>query len=67
MKHLSDGDQLELALDDARLRIPWGGRSPRSLIRCGKLFIHTESPAGGLIEVDRLQFTLFLKGSPHGS
>jgi len=33
-------DQLELDLGDARLRIPWGGLSPRSLTRGGKLFIH---------------------------
>ena len=25
------GEQLELALDDVRLKLPWGGRSPRAL------------------------------------
>ena len=56
--------QLELELGDAHLEIPWGGRSPRSLTKCGKLFILSESPAGGLLEVDCDQFTIFLKGSP---
>ena len=63
----SDSEQLELELKDARLRIPWGGRSPRSLTRCGKLFILAEIPAGGLIQVDPQQFTTFLKGNPYGT
>ncbi len=61
-----EGDQLELELNDVRLRIPWGGRSPRSLTECGKLFIHWELPAGGP-NADANQFTLFLKGNQHGS
>ncbi len=60
-------EQMELELEDARLKIPWGGRSPRSLTKCGKLFILAESPTGGPIRSDPLQLTLFLKGSPHGS
>ena len=59
-----NSDQSELELDDARLRIPWDGRSPRSLIKCGKLFILKELPTGGPIRSDPLQYTLFLKGSP---
>ena len=55
-----NSSQLELDLEDARLRIPWGGRSPRSLTECGKLFILAESPTGGLIRMDPNQFTLFL-------
>ena len=62
-----NSEQLELELDDARPEIPWGGRSPRSLTKCGKLFIVAELPAGGLIQVDPTQLLLFLKGSPsHG-
>ena len=61
------GDQLELVLDDARLRIPWGGRSPRSLTKCGKLFILGELPTGGLIRDAGSQLTLFLKGTPYGT
>ncbi len=37
-----EGDQLELALDDVRLRSsgrPWGGRSPRELTSAYKRFI----------------------------
>ena len=61
-----NSDQLELELDDVRLRIPWGGRSPRSLTECGKLFIHTELPAGGLIQDALDQYTLFLQGGRYG-
>ena len=28
-----DSDQFELELDDARVRVPWDGRSPRGLTR----------------------------------
>jgi len=63
---MREGDQLELVLEDARLNIPWGGRSPRSLTKCGKLFILAESPTGGPIQVDPRQLTLFLKGNPYG-
>ena len=35
--YLTTSDQLELALDDKRLKIPWEGRSPRELTR-----VHTE-------------------------
>ena len=59
--------QLQLALEDARLKIPWGGRSPRELTECGKLFIHWEHPAGGPIQVDPNQYTLFLQGGKHGT
>jgi len=62
----SDRLQLELALEDARLKIPWGGRSPRSLTKCGKLFILAETPTGGLIRNDPTQITLFLQGGSHG-
>ncbi len=57
-------EQLELGLDDERVTIPWEGLDLRSLTRCGKLFIHRESPTGGLIRVDATQFSIFLKGSP---
>ena len=62
-----NSDQLELELDDARLRIPWDGRSPRSLTKCGKLFSLKACPTGGLIEDAKDQFTIFLKGNHHGS
>ena len=64
MRSAHIGDQLELDLGDARLRIPWEGRSLRELTKCGKLFILGELPAGGLIRVDPSQFTIFLKGNP---
>ena len=60
----ADCEQLELALEDARLRIPWGGRSPRSLTECGKLFILSEPPTGGVIRIDLTQLLIFLQGSP---
>ena len=56
-----NSDQYELELDDARLRIPWGGRSPRSLTECGKLFILVELPTGGVIRNAPDQYTLFLQ------
>ncbi len=61
-----NSDQLELDLDDARLRIPWGGRSPRSLTRCGKLFMLKHLPAGGPILSAKDQITLFLQGGNDG-
>ncbi len=60
-------EQLDLELEDARLSISWDGRSPRSLTKCGKLFIVAELPAGGLIQADPMQFTIFLKGNPYGT
>ena len=62
-----NSEQLELELDDARLRIPWGGRSPRSLTECGKLFIHSKLPTGGLNRGDPLQWQICLKGNHHGT
>jgi len=39
-----DSDQLNLDLDDVRLRIPWEGRSPRGLTRVAKgLFLSQEA------------------------
>ncbi len=61
------GVQLILELEDARLRIPWGGRSPRSLTRCGKLFSLVAPPPGGLVEDAKDQLLLFLKGKFHGT
>ncbi len=61
-----NSDQLELELNDVRLKIPWGGRSPRSLTKCGKLFILSERPTGGSIW-SAIQYILFLKGNPNGS
>ena len=59
------GEQLELQLDDARLRIPWDGRSPRTLTRCGKLFILAEPPPGGLELEDPNQYQALVKGAPY--
>ncbi len=39
MSTLLNSYQLELELDDVRLRLPWGGRSPRGLTRAHELFI----------------------------
>ena len=61
------GDQLELALDDRRVSIPWNGISPRLLTKCGKLFSLKAFPTGGLHVVDPAQFTCLLKGVHHGS
>ncbi len=64
------GEKLELELDDARLRIPWGGHSPRSLTECGKLFILGELPTGGPIDGSPEQMAFFLQGgsnAPTGS
>ena len=63
----TDDEQLELELDDARLRIPWGGRSPRSLTKCGKLFSLQALPTGGLNRGDALQWQMFLKGTHYGT
>jgi len=65
MYHPRDGDQFLLELQDRRP--PWGGRSPRSLTECGKLFILAEFPTGGLIQDDPNQLLLFLKGKSYGS
>ena len=54
--------QLELELDDARLIIPWGGRSPRTLTRLWISRIVAEPPTGGLIRTGPDQLTLFLQG-----
>jgi len=56
--------QLELELNDARLRIPWGGHSPRTLTKMWKTRILSEPPTGGPVQGDPLQFTAFLKGNP---
>ena len=34
-----NSEQLELDLDDVRVRVPWEGRSPRGLTRGANLFI----------------------------
>ena len=62
-----DSDQLELELDDARVRIPWGGRPPRELTRVWKTFSVDALPTGGSIMTDPFQYTMFLKGTPYGS
>ena len=63
-----DGDQLQLELDDVRVEIPWGGVSPRTLTRCGKLFTLEGPPTGGLhVDADPAQLTIFLQGNPYGS
>ncbi len=36
---LPDGEQLELALEDRRVKVPWEGRSPRGLTRVALGFI----------------------------
>jgi len=64
-----NSDQLELELDDDRPVRPWGGRSPRSLTKCGKLFKLSAIPPGGPDRVftpDPDQYTLFLHGGKHG-
>jgi len=64
-----DGEQLELDLE--LCRVPWGGRSPRSLTlsltdvdNSVTLGAH---PTGGPIRVDPFQLTMFLQGTPYGS
>ncbi len=51
-------EQLELALDDARLVIPWGGRSPRGLTRVSKNVIlkalAAQSTSGSVVDERQL-------------
>ena len=51
-------DQLELALDDVRVKIPWAGRSPRDLTRArSPIFLSQEAQksVSDLIYVDQLE------------
>ena len=59
-----NSEQLELELDDVRVRIPWDGVSPRMLTKCGKLFSLKAAPARGSIGNAPDQLTMFLKGTP---
>ena len=60
--------QLELGLDDARVRIPWGGIRPRDLTRIRiALFLRQEPQKACAIWIDLHQLELFpeaTKGPP---
>ncbi len=60
--------QLELELDDARVRIPWGGQTPRSLTKVQKaLFLSQAAKKCKRFFVDPEQTDLFRaakKGPP---
>ena len=53
--------QLELGLDDVRIRIPWQGRSPRDLTRIAQSIIFNAGAAGRheFPEIDPGQLKLF--------
>ncbi len=53
--------QLELAVDDVRVRIPWGGQSPRSLTKINmSLFSRREPQKDDRFFVDPNQYDQFL-------
>jgi len=59
--------QLELGLDDVRLKIPWGGRSPRDLTRAGiALFLKRERQKDDrfFVDPDQVEFELAGKKGP---
>jgi len=57
--------QFEFALGDARVRIPWGGRSPRSLTKVNMaLFLRREPQKDDCFFVDANQFDLFRAAIP---
>jgi len=58
-------DQLELSLRDTRVRIPWGGQSPRGLTRgCKALFLRREPQNDDGFFTDTDQYDLFLAAIP---
>jgi len=62
-----DKRQFELALGDARLQLPWGGRSPRGLTLSTCVVdnsaVKCESREAECFDADPAQFTIFLKGN----
>ena len=57
--------QLELELDDVRLKIPWDGRSPRGLTRGAMaLFLSSAAEKSVSAFVDPEQGDLFKKAAP---
>jgi len=57
------GDQLELALEDERLNLPWNGQSPRALTRAAKSAIFKAQAAKGRPQMkDPAQLELFRVG-----
>ena len=60
-----DCEQLELELDDVRLRVPWEGRSPRGLTRGAKLlFLSRAAQKSMSAFVDPEQGDLFKLAAP---
>ena len=59
-----EGEQLVL-----RLRMPWDGRSPRSLTKGSELlsFVRSGTGRANLGPIDGVQLDLFPKESPYGS
>jgi len=48
------GDQLELALDDVRVKIPWEGQSPRGLTEAGMSLFSRQEPQKSMSDLDWL-------------
>ena len=62
------GEQLELSLDDVRLKIPWGGRRPRDLTRSANgLFLSRRAQKSVSDSVNVDQYDLFKKAAPRYS
>jgi len=60
-----DSDQLELALDDVRVLIPWQGRNPRGLTKARmSLYLSQEAQKSMREFVDPEQGDLFKRPSP---
>jgi len=61
---LLNSTQLELELDDVRLNLPWGGRSPRGLTRAATSVILKARAAESMSEfVDPAQSEIFVARS----
>ncbi len=61
------GEQLELALDDVRLKIPWEGRSPRGLtrVRISSIFkAQAEKSVSDFVNPDQIEMSQLRQESP---
>lgn len=53
--------QLDLGLNDARVKIPWDGRDPRALTRGAKLLYLRREPGGVSPPPDPRQLEMFIR------
>ena len=61
----SEQRQLELALEDVRVRVPWNGVSPRALTKASSaLFLERKRQKHERFFVDLNQYDLFLAAIP---